>query len=48
MVGLGWMDFMGEAGTDEDSTPLDVVLIPGQCSGIYVFDYCTVSDPPGS
>ena len=32
---------MGEAGTDEDCTPLDVILIPGQHSGIYYyyFDY---------
>jgi len=32
---------MGEAGTDEDSTPPDVVLIPGQYSDLITVEYLT-------
>lgn len=45
MVRLCWMDWMGKAGTDEDSTPLDVILIPGQCLAIIMM---AVHLTPGS
>lgn len=39
-AGLGRLLMGGKAGTDDDSTPLDVILIPGQLfGGIYSFNY---------
>jgi hypothetical protein len=31
------MDLTGEAATDEDSNPLDVILIPGKVRGPFIF-----------
>ena len=39
------LDLMGKSGTDEDSAPLDVILIPGQRSRISIYHLITVSDP---